>query len=229
MAFTPILSDKALSYAYGNIYYRNTVRENAWGSPVYFVPYNRGMTDPNANGFGGPHYRYGYNYNNSPETAKGNCTWWCCGRLQDALDKNVMSMMNWASPNAKDWYDNFTGTKYLTGTNAVAGDIIVFSGGDAGHVMFIEKIENGIMYISHSAWSNLAYWDDYACRVNQYNVSDIYVNNSIDIYKGTTNSYYMTVVGIIHTGDDAPQRPTILNLIPHFLRRAKRRAYVKIK
>lgn len=211
MAFTPILTDKALSYAENNRYYKNANRENAWGSPVYFVPYNRDIDGQYNNGFGGPHYKQYYNYNNSPETAKGNCTWWCCGRLQETLGKNIVNLMNQASPNGAGWYNAFTGTKYLTANNAVPGDIICFSGGTDGHVMFIEQIQNGIIYISQSAWSTRSYWDDYACRVNTYNVSDIYVNNSIDMYKGTGNPYYVTVMGVIHTGDESPstETPTI--------------------
>lgn len=227
MAFTPITSDRYLAYAYNNPVFRNANRENLWGTPVYFTPYNRSINDY---GFGGPHYRSGYNYTNSPETVKGNCTWWCCGRLQDALNKNVVSLMNNQTPSANGWYSAFTGTKYLTGNNAVAGDIIVFSGGEDGHVMFIEKIENGVMYISHSAWSYNTYWDNYACRVNEYNVSDIYAGNSVDMYKGYSgNTYYVQVIGIIHTGDDAPTPSNpILKIIPYLKKgNKKRRFYVK--
>lgn len=202
MAFTPILSDKALSYATNNTYYRNTNREALWGEPVYFIPYNRAV---GLNGFGGPHYEEGYNYNNSPETALGNCTWWCGGRLQETENKNIVSLLGGASPNANEWWNNFTGTRYTNANNAVAGDIICFSGGTDGHVMFIEKIENGIVYISHSAWSYKSYWSGYACRVNTYNVSDIYANNQIDMYKGYDgNTFYVTVQGIIHTGSGSP-------------------------
>lgn len=213
MAFTPILTDKTLDYVENNRYYKNANRENAWGSPVYFVPYNRDIDGDYSNGFGGPHYQQYFNYNNSPETAKGNCTWWCCGRLQETLGKNVVTLMNQASPNGNGWYNAFTGTRYLTANNAVPGDIICFSGGDFGHVMFIEQVQNGVLYVSQSAWSYRDYWTGYACRVNTYNVSDIYNGNSIDMYKGTGNPYYMTVIGVIHTGEDSPspgtETPTI--------------------
>lgn len=203
MAFTPILSDRRLSYAYNSGYYRNANRENLWGSPVYFCPHDANLS---TNGFGGPHYRYNYNYNNSPETARGNCTWWCAGRLRETEGKNILSLIN-GSWNANLWYEKFTGTRYITATNAVAGDIIVFKGGD-GHVMFIEKVENGTIYISHSAWSTLGYWDGYACRVNSYSVSEIYAGNSINIYKGSSYTNYMEIVGIIHTGSGGSPGPT---------------------
>lgn len=213
MAFTPILNDKYLAYAYNGTHYRNYNRENAWGEPVYFTPYNATLQD---SGFGGPHYRKYYNYTNSPETAKGNCTWWCAGRLRETEGKQIINLIG-GSWNAKYWYDKFTGTKYLTANNAVAGDIIVFKGGD-GHVMFIEKVENGILYISHSAWSTLGYWDNMACRVNNYPVSDVYAGNSINIYKGSSYTNYMEIVGIIHTGSGSPQpTPTDLtiNIVPN--------------
>ena len=201
MAFTPILSDKTLDYIRYNSNYRNSERENAWGEPVYFVPYNRQL---GLNGFGGPHYKEGYNFGNSPETVNGNCTWWCCGRLQEAENKNLMSLMGWQSPSADGWFNAFQGTTYSSASQAVAGDIICFSGGEDGHVMFIEKIENGIVYISHSAWSYRSYWNGMACRVNSYAVSEIYEGATIDMYKGGDSPYYVTVQGIIHTGSGSP-------------------------
>ena len=204
MTFTPILSDQSLSYAYNRSYYRNANREAQWGHPVYFTPHDRAL---GVNGFGGPHYREGYNYNNSPETAKGNCTWWCCGRLREAEGKNIISYMGGQSPDAKNWYDAYTGSKDRNANNIVAGDIIVFTDSDAGHVMFVERVQNGVIYISHSAWSYRSYWDDYACRVNQYNVSEIYQGNSIDMYRGTGSPHYETVVGVIHTGSGSGPTP----------------------
>lgn len=230
MAFTPILNDKPISYAYNNFQYRNSIRENLWGVPVYYTPHDRPYGDA-YRGFGGPKYLEGSNYNNSTSNIYGNCTWWCCGRLRETLNKNVMALMGWQAPNGNGWYSAFTGTKYTDGRDAVVGDIICFSGGSDGHVMFIEKIENGIMYISHSAYSNRTYWNGYACRVNTYNVSDIYAGNSIDMYKGTGNPYMVQVIGIIHTGDDGPT-PTnpLLKILPYLIRgNKKRRFYVKRK
>lgn len=236
MAFNPILSDQGISYAYNIPFYRNSFRESAWGIPVYFNPYNLSINDY---GFGGPHYEsphdgVGYNYYNSPnQSTHGNCTWWCCGRLQDALGKNVYTLIGSVAWNANEWYNHFTGTKYTSGSNAVPGDIIVMTDNAEGHVMFIEKIENGVMYISHSAWSTRSYWTGYACRVAQYNVSDIYAGASINIYKDASgySPYYCTVAGIIHTGEDEPEPPApitrILKILPLWLRRRKR-VYVKI-
>lgn len=204
MAFIALTSDQYLNYVRNNTYFRNPAREDEWGEPVYFVPHDRGF---DLNGFGGPHYEYGYNYTNSPETVYGNCTWWVCGRLREAMGKNIMAYMNWRSPSADDWYDAYTGTKHTSASSAHAGDIICFSGGTDGHVMFIEKIENGTVYISHSAWSYRTYWSGYACRVNTYPVSSIYAGASIDMYKGTGNPYYVTVQGILHTGTDSPTPP----------------------
>ena len=219
MAFTPILNDRYLAYAYNGTHYRNFNRENAWGEPVYFTPYNAPLTGEGSSGFGGPRYKQYYNYTNCPQPEKsynGNCTWWCAGRLRETEGKHIINLIG-GSWDAYEWYDKFTGTKYLTANNAVPGDIIVFKGGK-GHVMFIEKVENGTLYISHSAWSTLDYWNNMACRVNSYSVSDIYAGNSVNIYKGSNYTNYMEIVGIIHTGSGGSPQPTptdlTINIVP---------------
>lgn len=230
MSFTPILSDQDISYAYNHYQYRNSIRETTegWGIPVYYTPHDRPYGDP-YRGFGGPKYLEGFNYYNSTSNIYGNCTWWCCGRLRETLNKNIMEYLGWQAPNGNRWYELFNGTKYTNANNAVAGDIISFAGGSDGHVMFIEKIENGMVYISHSAYSSRSYWQGYACRVNSYPISDIYAGNSINMYKDTGETYMVQVIGIIHTGEDPqPVRPKI-PIFTRILNKRRKRGIINVK
>ena len=207
MAWQSILTDQPISYARNNTAYRNASRENQWGEPVYFSPDNIPYTQTGY--FGGPRYAYGYNYfdaNNPNSSINGNCTWWCWARLLDTngirLTHNGGSMGD-----AKNWYDNYDGNKDLNANNANAGDIIVFTDNSAGHIMFIEQVDNdGTIHISHSAYSTRACWNGYSCRVGTYQKSEIYANASINMYKDCdpSNPYYVTVVGVIHTGSVSP-------------------------
>ena len=216
MAFTPILTDQAISTVAGNTNYRNLSRENyayngiTAGSPVYFVPPNYTTSQT---GYGGPRYQSGppyYNYNNSPQTVyNGNCTWWCYGRLLDTTGQQLDTMMTGSIHDAKNWYANFTGTKSTNASNIKAGDIIVLSDANEGHVMFVEQVTASDVYISQSAWSSRAVWIGYACRVTSYAKSDIYAGHSINMYKDIdSTAAYETVVGVIHTGTDDPTPPT---------------------
>lgn len=209
MAFDPILSDQLISYVWDNTNYRNAYREDlAGGTPVFFTP----STLRAGNGYGGPRYPLSpppyYTYDDSPQTTyNGNCTWWCCGRLLDALGKHIEDYIEGA-PNAKFWYRDFTGDKDVNADNIKAGDIIVLTNDGDGHVMFVEKVTAGTVYVSQSAWSTRSIWDGYACRVTSYDRTDIYAGNSIDMYKDIDAPFYSDVVGVIHTGTDDPTPPT---------------------
>ena len=205
MSFTPILSDLAISSISGNANYRNASREAQWGTPVYFTPSSYAI---GVNGYGGPKYQEGKNYNNSTSSIHGNCTWWCCGRLLDAQGTHIEYNMSPAIADAKNWYAYYTGTKYTNANSIVQGDIIVLSDSGAGHVMFVEYVNGNTVYISESAYSTRAVWNGYACRVTSYQKSEIYAGASLDMYKGFDSAYYLTVVGIIHTGSDSPTPPT---------------------
>lgn len=215
MAFTPILTDQVLSTVRYNTNYRNSPREQyvqngvTVGAPVYFVPPNYTTSQ---SGYGGPRYVSGppyYNYNDSPDTShNGNCTWWCYARLLDATGKYLDTQLP-GSPDAKNWYTYFTGNKSLNADNIKAGDIIVLTDSAQGHVMFVEQVTAGTVYISQSAYSTRSVWNGYACRVTSYDRTDIYAGNSIDMYKDIDQSpAYEQVVGVIHTGTDDPTPPT---------------------
>ena len=215
MAFAPILEDKLINYVRYRSAYRNSARESLWGSPVFFTPSN--WPANTVGGYGGPRYGDygGYNYDDSPYTTDvGNCTWWCEGRVYETQGTHHGGMGN-----GVNWYDNYTGSKSRNANNVAAGDVIVFSDGGYGHVMFVEQVDSdGTIHISQSAASSrISAWDGYACRVGTYAKSSIYQGNTINMYKDISGqpAYNLTVVGVIHTGGGSPgptpepEEPTI--------------------
>ena len=200
MAFTPILSDLSIDSIRSNSNYRNTPRENAWGTPVFFVPSNYSTS---SYGYGGPKYLSGYNYDNSTSSYYGNCTWWCSGRLHETMGTWIPFISD-----AKYWYDNYSGEKSTNADNINPGDIIVFTDSGPGHVMFVEKVTGNTIYISHSAYSTRSVWNGYACLTNTYTKSEIYNGNSINMYKNYGSAYYVEVIGVIHTGESSPTPST---------------------
>lgn len=198
MAFTPILSNQSISYASSRSEYRNSARETlAGGTPVFFSPSYATLNDY---GYGGPRYRYGYTYYNSGSNIYGNCTWWCWSRLYETMGTGLPNYGD-----GKYWYDSYNGAKDRNANNIQPGDIIVFTDNDAGHVMFVEKVDSdGTIHISQSAYSSRSVWSGMSCLVNTYNKSEIYQGNSINIYKNIDSAYYQTVIGVIHTGESGP-------------------------
>lgn len=207
--FSPILSAQPISRVAGNNNYRNSAREDlAHGEPVYFVPPHFTLDQY---GNGGPRYKYGYTYNNCPypeSSINGNCTWWCYARLLETMDialEDYMEPLDWQ---AKQWYRTFQGDKDPNADNIQAGDIIVLEDSSDGHVMFVEQVDGNTIHISNSAYSTRAIWNGYACHVTEYDRSEIVAGNRIDMYKGYDSAYYLSVVGVIHTGGQGPEPPT---------------------
>lgn len=205
MSFTPLLTDQPISYAFNRpACFRNSLREeevyggSVVGSPVYFNPSDLAL---GLTGYPGPRYQQHKNYNTSTSNINGNCTWWCWGRLKDAIGTNLRHYGH-----AVDWYQEYQndgGSVSPNAYNAQPGDIICFSSSEPeGHVMFIEKIENNTIYISQSAYSPRALWNGYACRVTSYNVADIFAGHSINMYKDISSSpFSVTTIGVLHTGE----------------------------
>lgn len=211
-SFTPITSNKAISYVSGKAIYRNAARENMTyngsvvGTPVYYAPYDAGKNY--STGYGGPRYKYGYTYNNSPSpenTYNGNCTWWCWCRLYEAVGTYLPAMGN-----ANQWYANYSGSKSTNANNIQPGDIIVFSDSSYGHVMFVEKVSGSTITISQSAHSTRSVWSGKACLVTTYTKSEITAGNTVNMYKNLDSSgYNITVTGVIHTGGSTPPSPGV--------------------
>lgn len=206
MAFTPLTAGQPVSYALSRSAYRNSIRESYWGSPVLYNPVNWPYNT--TGGFGGPKYLEGYNYYNSPETIKGNCTWWCWGRLYETIGTYLTQSDGSSMGDAMYWYDRYSGDKDRNANNIRAGDIIVLTDSDAGHVMFVERIVGDTITISQSAYSYRSVWDNMACLVTTFSKSEIFQGNLINMYKNLDSSAaWETVVGVIHTGTDSPTPP----------------------
>lgn len=206
MAFTPITTDKTITYAYDRPNcFRNSLREeeivggNPVGSPVYFNPSDTAI---GVTGYPGPKYQYHKNYNNSTSNIKGNCTWWCWGRLADALNVRLPFYGD-----GVNWYTRYQadgGSVDTDATNIQPGDIICFSSSEpAGHVMFVEKVDGSDVYISQSAYSSRSIWTGYACRCTIFDKADIYAGHSIDMYKDIDSPFSVTTIGILHTGEES--------------------------
>lgn len=204
MAFTPILQNTSIDYAAQRAMYRNGARESvAHGSPVFFVPFDLGVNDY---GYGGPRYKAGYTYYNCPSPERnfnGNCTWWCWARLYETNG----TYLSFATTDAKNWYNSYTGSKERNANNIRAGDIIVLTDSGEGHVMFVEQVSGDTVHISQSAYSTRSVWNGYACLVTSFQKSEIYQGNSINMYKGLDSAYNLQVVGVLHTGSVSPTPP----------------------
>ena len=205
MAFSPLTSSQPLSFA-NNSYYRNANREAHWGKPVYYTP---GSWEYNtAGGYPGPRYAEGYNYTNSSTPQNGNCTWWCCGRLQQTIGTSLPYLGN-----GSEWASNYQriygGTVKSNANDINPGDIICLSDGSYGHVMFVETVDGDTITISQSAWSTRSVWNGMACLVTTYRKSEIYAGASINMYRNLdSTAAYETVVGILKTGQPGPTPPT---------------------
>lgn len=234
MAFSPYTSSMPISTIVNNTNYRNANRESYAGSPVFYSPSSHPAGI--GGGYGGSRYMditpgqppY-YNYYTSPSTYNGNCTWWCWGRAKDALGVSLPSGLG----NGNEWYDNYRGDKSTSISNLKNGDIICFTGGEYGHVMFVEKIENGIVTISQSAYSQRSVWNNMACLVTTYTLSSLSVGSSVDMYKDLGSPYYYTVEGYIHIGNDdppiPPEPPSIIHLIVSMFMRKKNKKFTVYK
>jgi hypothetical protein len=77
------------------------------------------------------------------KNAKGNCTWYAFGRQQEATGYRIP--LDRRRGNAKDWLVDSSTPK--------VGSVVVFVDNGFGHVAFVEKIENGKVYVSESAYS----------------------------------------------------------------------------
>lgn len=80
----------------------------------------------------------------------GECTWYCLGRAHE-----VTGITNLPTSNAKTWYDKAKAMGYSVTTstqNPVAKSIAVWTKGDYGHVAFVERVSNGMVYYSEANW-----------------------------------------------------------------------------
>lgn len=129
------------------------------------------------------------------------CTWFVWGRVYEKLGIS----MSWGNGvqmgNARDWPSL---TDYPTGYEARTNSIMVEIYGTTGHVMFVEKVENGKAYVTHSncgdASVNHGYAEGYVdlesnkyyCTYNHYIESPHVLSQLIYIYPAEYGEYMNT-------------------------------------
>lgn len=110
--------------------------------------YTPRTTNPGVNG---RYYR-----DDNPFPAKGqNCTWYAFGRAYEILGRRP-DIQTYPA-NANQWWGNNInkrnhGGGYPYGQQPRVGAIACWANGQYGHVAIVEKIENGIIYISDSSY-----------------------------------------------------------------------------
>ena len=91
----------------------------------------------------------------------GNCTWYAWGRLYELTGQKPGGGTNVFSSNAHTWWDrNIEQGMYSYGSEPRPGAIAVWGTeypGGLGHVAIVEKIENGVVYLSESGWISLEF------------------------------------------------------------------------
>ena len=201
--FEPILEDKPIEYAY-NLpkIFRNTAREKAFGSPVYFFPPNYTLEQF---GCGGYHYQYGYPYD-IKRGYKGNCTYWFGCRYLEVSGITLKEVID----SAKNIFKNYKGRKdgglnsgMYIGETIQKGDGLVFADnlentGD-GHIVFVEDVEGNTLHISESAYSQKSVYEGKACIVYTLDKNKMVCGKSITLRPQLPYSEYL--IGVIHTGD----------------------------
>lgn len=97
-------------------------------------------------------YKYGY--------GMPNCTAYAYGRAYEILGSKPKLSWN----NAEQWYDyNKSNGYYKYGQTPKVGAIACWSyNGGGGHVAVVEKVENGQITFSNSAWSGKRFYLSYA-------------------------------------------------------------------
>lgn len=91
-----------------------------------------------------PFYAY---HGNTTNGAGGECTWYAWGRAYEKLGVSLP-----CRGNANSWTSEAANAGWSTGTTAKANSIMVEHYSGTGHVMFVEKVENGKAYISEGNW-----------------------------------------------------------------------------
>lgn len=92
---------------------------------------------------------------------KGNCTWYAWGRAWEITGERPIDAG--ITGNAYEWWEaNKKSGKYDYGSTPKVGAIAVWKSsmpgsGGLGHVAIVEKIEDGKIYISESAWRTVLF------------------------------------------------------------------------
>jgi surface antigen len=125
---------------------------------------------------------------------KPQCTWYCWGR---AYEKLGISLPGWSHANT--WDDSADANpNYSVGTEARANSIMVENSSGVGHVMFVEKVENGYAYITEGNYLDSDYHED---RINLSTM-----------VRDSWTTHRLSPVRYIYLDGSEPIEPTVPNI-----------------
>ena len=113
----------------------------------------------------------------------GQCTWYVWGRAYEKLGVSLP-----CRGNANNWTSEAANAGYSTGSVAQANSIMVEHDSSYGHVLFVEKVENGYAYVTEGNY-NSCYHEDVinlstmcrsGWRTSMNTVDYIYLDSSSD-------------------------------------------------
>ena len=115
----------------------------------------------------------------------GNCTWYAWGRASEMAGTPLSLTAN--DPMGM-WYEAQT-SDYETGGEPRVGAIAVGYSGGSGHVSVVEKVVNGVPYVSESGYREKRRWPGY---------------ENVEFHYGELDSWMDTTIGYIYVLKGAP-------------------------
>lgn len=101
-----------------------------------------------------------------------NCVGYAYGRY---LEFYGLKSADLPTCNAKDWYAAAKKNGFKCNYTPTVGSLIVFGGGECGHIAFVERIEsNGDLFLSESNWGHEFFKNRTVKKVNSYALSSAY-------------------------------------------------------
>jgi surface antigen len=87
---------------------------------------------------------------------RGQCTWYCCGRAKEKYGVNLSPLLP-APANGGQWFSKIITNGYVTKRPAalgpVANCVASFAHKECGHVVYVEKVDNGFVYFTEYNWN----------------------------------------------------------------------------
>lgn len=138
---------------------------------------------------------------NNPYTSsglRGQCTWYVWGRASEVLGIKLPSKMG----NAQNWINSAIANGYKTGSKPSKNSIMVLSGGDFGHVAYVEGWDGKTITFSEGNYGNPHANDSNMVSYANKHYKELLntTKKEYEIYK-VGNSYSihgLTVVGYIY-------------------------------
>ncbi len=148
-------------------------------------------------------YYGSYNsYNRYSSFDRGNCTWYAYGRLSECCGMNLYDdfRVTAGQGNGKDWiYNTWQDQTHTSGAIDIhLGDVLVWGGGEYGHVEVVEEINGNTLTTSYSIYGD-TYGKSrfFGTRQIQIPTWGSYLG-TVEYNDGTTAYLTNTFIGYIH-------------------------------